>query len=483
LKKVQQLKHSVMTNTDSAKATRLALWDFRSLPIRTFWITSIAFFLCFFAWFGIVPFMPDVVRDLGLTPEQKWNSIILAVTGTVFARLLIGKLCDRYGPRLCYTLLLMIGSIPVILLGFVQTPLQFLICRLFIGFIGASFVITQFHTSIMFAPNIVGTANATSAGWGNLGGGANRLGMPLIAAAVVSFGIADEIAWRYSMVIAGVICFAMGIVYYLFTKDTPSGNFKALKESGRMPVIKKDSVSFRSVLKDYRVWILFMVYAACFGIELTVYGTMDDYLQHRFGLERITAGNLVLSFALMNLFARTLGGYLGDFFGNLKGLRGRVIFLTLILAAEGIMLSLFSLTTSLLMGMIFLILFSLTVQMAEGATFSVVPFINRKAIGSISGIVGAGGNVGAFLAALLLKSKAAIAESTAIEANMAMGEEAMRAAQSAATSNAISSGFFIIGGFVVLSALLALAIRFATADEKAVREEMQGRMVLGVGDK
>mgnify|MGYP003340696612 CR=1 FL=1 len=33
-----------------------------------------------------------------------------------------------------------------------------------IGLIGAAFVITQYHTSIMFAPNCVGTANATTAG-------------------------------------------------------------------------------------------------------------------------------------------------------------------------------------------------------------------------------------------------------------------------------------------------------------------------------
>ncbi|HMB64452.1 MAG TPA: MFS transporter, partial [Eudoraea sp.] len=379
--------------------------------------------------------------------------------------------------------LLVLGAIPVILLGFVQTPLQFLICRLFIGFIGASFVITQFHTSVMFAPNIVGTANATSAGWGNLGGGANRLGMPLIAAAVVSFGIADDFAWRYSMVIAGIICLSMGMIYYFFTQDTPEGNFSDLKKSGQMPVIAKDEISFMNILKDYRVWILFMVYAACFGIELTVYGTMDDYLQNRFGLERTTAGNLVLSFALMNIFARTLGGHFGDLFGKLKGLRGRVVFLMLILSAEGIMLSVFSMTTSIIMGMIFLIAFSLSVQMAEGATFSVVPFINRKAVGAISGIVGAGGNVGAFLAAMLLKSKSAMAESNAIEANMAFGEEAVRAAQSTAAATAVSSGYFLIGGIVVISAIMSLAIRFAPADEKEVMEEIKAGVRLVGADK
>ncbi len=97
-----------MKHLSTSKATRLNLRDFKSVPMRTFWITSIAFFLCFFAWFGIVPFMPDVVKELGLTPDQKWNSVILAVTGTVFARLIIGKLCDKFGPRLCYTWLLIL---------------------------------------------------------------------------------------------------------------------------------------------------------------------------------------------------------------------------------------------------------------------------------------------------------------------------------------------------------------------------------------
>jgi len=462
----------------SSKATKLDLLNFRSLPTRTFWITSIAFFLCFFAWFGIVPFMPDVVKDLGLTPDQKWNSIILAVTGTVFARLMIGKLCDTHGPRLVYTGLLLAGSIPVILIGLSQTPFQFLICRFFIGFIGASFVITQVHTSLMFAPNVVGTANATSAGWGNLGGGANRLGMPIIASIVVSFGIAEADSWRYSMIIAGIICLLMSFIYYRFTQDTPEGNFKELKASGLKPAQKKNDTNFKEVLKDYRVWILFLVYASCFGVELTVYGTMDDYLQNTFGIDRITAGNIVLSFAMMNLFARTLGGFFGDKFGKLKGLRGRVLLLSMLLALEGTMLMFFSNINILAVAIVFLVAFSLTVQMAEGATFSVVPFINKKAIGLISGIVGAGGNVGAFLAAILLKSKSATAEKIAIAANEGKSIQIIESAQATASSVAVSSGYLIIGGVILVTAAASLAIRFSTRDEKDVAAEMQ--MILEV---
>jgi len=269
------------------------------------------------------------------------------------------------------------------------------------------------------------------------------------------------------MIVAGVICFLMGIVYYFCTQDTPEGNFKDLKATGKMPELKKDEAGFGVAVKDYRVWILFLVYAACFGMELTVYGTMDDYLQNTFQLERVTAGNLVLSFALMNIFARTLGGFFGDKFGKLKGLRGRVLFLTAILIIEGVMLATFSSVDNFIVAFMFLICFSLSVQMAEGATFSVVPFINKKAIGSISGIVGAGGNVGAFLAAILLKSKSAVAEKEAIVDNLGASDEVVKVAQAVASSEAVSSGYFVIGILVVITAIISLTIKFSPEDEKA----------------
>ena len=254
----------------------------------------------------------------------------------------------------------------------------------------------------------------------------------------------------------------------------PEGNYKELRAQGRLPKPKKDEASFATALKDYRVWILFIVYAACFGMELTVYGTMDDYLQNTFNLERTTAGNLVLSFALMNIFARTLGGFFGDKFGNSKGLRGRVLFLAAILAVEGIMLSTFSsVSSSFIVAFIFLIGFSLSVQMAEGATFSVVPFINKKAIGSISGIVGAGGNVGAFLAAILLKSRSAIAEKAAIVSNDGAAQSVIDAAQSAASSSAVSGGYFFIGLVVIATATLSLAIKFSSEEEKSINNEIK----------
>src|SRR6188474_1026164 len=168
---------------------KLNIFSGKGIQMRTFHITWLTFFFCFFGWFGIAPLMPLVREQLHLTKEQVGNITIASVSATIIARLLIGRLCDTIGPRLSYTILLLVGAIPVLGIGFSSSYERFLLFRFFIGIIGASFVFTQFHTSVMFAPNVVGTANAVAGGWGNLGGGVTNLVMPLIAAAFVGLGI------------------------------------------------------------------------------------------------------------------------------------------------------------------------------------------------------------------------------------------------------------------------------------------------------
>src|SRR5712691_10544620 len=199
------------------KAARINLRDFHSIPMRAFHMTWIAFFLCFCGWFGVVPLMPVIRSELHLTKDQVGNSIIASVAITILARLVIGSLCDRIGPRRTYTWLLILGSLPVMGIGLSHDYASFLVFRLAIGAIGASFVITQYHTSVMFAPNVVGTANATVAGWGNLGGGVTQMAMPLVVAALAHLGINAFVGWRLAMVVPGLVLLLTGLAYYRLT--------------------------------------------------------------------------------------------------------------------------------------------------------------------------------------------------------------------------------------------------------------------------
>lgn len=425
------------------KATSIDLFSLKTPQMRAFHMSWFAFFLCFFAWFGIAPLLAVISEELGLTKDQRYNSLIASVAITIFARLFIGWLCDRIGPRLSYTLLLIFGAIPVMGIGLAHSYEAFLLFRLGIGVIGASFVITQYHTSVMFAPNVVGTANATSAGWGNLGGGVTQMIMPLVFTGFLWLNFSEPAAWRLSMVAAGAVCFLTGIGYYFFTTDLPDGNFKELRTSGELPKREMGKGSFWLAAKDYRVWALFFIYAACFGIELTINGMAAMYYKENFGLGIKTAGLVAGLFGLMNIFARTLGGFISDKFVQKGGLKGRVRWLFIALLAEGIALIFFSQMAVLALAIPVMIIFSLFVQMSEGATYSIVPFVNKKALGPVAGIVGAGGNAGAVFAGFLFRFGGYDEPTTLL----------------------------ILGALVGGCAFLTFLVRFSTADEAAASAE------------
>jgi NNP family nitrate/nitrite transporter-like MFS transporter len=432
------------------KATRINLLDLKSPQMRAFHMTWFAFFLCFFAWFGMAPLMILVREEMGLTKEQVGWCGIGSVSITVLARLLIGWLCDRLGPRLTYTWLLVLGSLPVMGIGLAHDFETFLLFRVLIGAIGASFVITQYHTSVMFAPNCVGTANATTAGWGNMGAGVTQWVMPLLCAFLVtSLGFAEESAWRVAMLLAGAVCAVTGVAYFFLTQDAPDGNFRELRASGQLAPKQATKGSFLEACRDRRVWALFAIYGLCFGVELTFasFGALyfADYFDYFKQLDIVDAARLAgfvaAGYGMMNLFARTCGGMVSDKCGRAWGLKGRVRFLFIALFCEGLMLMLFSQLTTLILAIPILMLFAVCVQMSNGATFSIVPFVNRKALGSVAGIVGAGGNAGAVAWGFLFKTDAVT----------------------------WPTAFLILGAVVTCASFLAFTVRFSMEAETEAR--------------
>jgi NNP family nitrate/nitrite transporter-like MFS transporter len=429
------------------KATAIRLLDFRSAPMRTFHMTWLAFFLCFFGWFGLAPLMPVIRQELHLTKEQIGNSIIASVAITVLARLLIGWLCDRIGPRRAYAWLLVLGSLPVMGVGLAHNYTTFLLFRLAIGAIGASFVITQFHTSVMFAPSVVGTANATAAGWGNLGGGVTQMVMPLLFAGFLSLGVGSWWGWRLAMLVPGVALLLMGIAYYILTRDTADGDFRELRVQGRMSQRSAANGAFWEACRDPRVWALAVLYAACFGMELTVDNIAALYFVDYFKLSLTAAGVAAGAFGMMNLFARALGGIVSDRGYRRWGLRGRTLLLGATIGLEGVALVCFSQARSLPLAIGCMLGTGLFIKMSNGATYAIVPFVNKRALGAVAGIVGAGGNVGAVAAGFLFKTK----------------------------SLAWPQALLILGILVFASASLAFLVRFPARDDAAAREEMEAR--------
>jgi NNP family nitrate/nitrite transporter-like MFS transporter len=419
------------------KATRINLFSFKTPAMRAFHVTWVAFFLCFFGWFGIAPLMPVVRAELHLTKAQVGNILIASVAVTVIARLAVGWLCDRFGPRRVYAGLLVLGALPIMGIGLAHDYMTFLLFRLAIGAVGASFVITQYHTGAMFAANVVGTANATAAGWGNLGGGVTQMVMPLLFAGMMRLGLVQATAWRAAMVVPGLVMLVAAVAYLTLTQDGPEGNYTH-------GVSSKPTGSFTKAVADGRSWVLALAYGACFGVELTVHNVAALYFHDRFGLGLEAAGMVAGTFGLLAIFARALGGYTGDRIGAKLGLRGRVITLATVLALEGAALLLFSRMSYLPLAVLTLVVFGLFTHMSAGATYAVTPFVRRDSVGAVTGIVGAGGNIGAVAAGFLFRAEGLRAE----------------------------NAFLVLGIAVLASSALVLLVRFKAVDEENARREM-----------
>ncbi len=389
----------------TTKATRIELFSFGTPQMRAFHLTWIAFFVCFFAWFATAPLMPVIKGDLGLTNDQVYSIGIAGVFATVLARFIIGPLCDKYGPRLTYTALLFFGAFPVIGVAFAWDYTSFLIFRLLIGIIGASFVITQFHTSVMFAPNVVGTANATVGGWGNAGGGVTQSVMPMVLALVGAWGFSKGMSWRYAQVLPATLMLITAALYWKFTQDTPEGNFADMRRAGLSTMVgKKGGWDVMKVAsRNYRVWLLGACYGASFGVELFVHSIAATYYFNRYQLSLEDAGLAVGAFGLLALFARAVGGLMSDKIAQTKGLDGRTWLLFGLMIGEGVFLIAFSQAGTVFAAVSMMLIFGLFTHLACGSLYALVPFIDRKVLGGVCGIIGAGGNIGGVAAGLLLR--------------------------------------------------------------------------------
>jgi len=103
---------------------------------------------------------------------------IRVCSGTIILRILIGAISEGIGIRYTYSVLLLVVCIPGACLAAANSYIAVVLLRFAIGFAGGSFVLTQLWCTIMFDLNVVGIANATSAGWGNLGGGVAQVSRP-----------------------------------------------------------------------------------------------------------------------------------------------------------------------------------------------------------------------------------------------------------------------------------------------------------------
>ncbi|PIW60448.1 NarK family nitrate/nitrite MFS transporter [Shewanella sp. CG12_big_fil_rev_8_21_14_0_65_47_15] len=426
------------------------LFSFRG-KMRIMHLSWMAFFITFVVWFNAAPLLSVIAASLGLTTAQIKTLLILNVALTIPARVIIGMVTDKYGPRLTYSVLLAVCSIPCFMFAFGSSFEQLALARFLIGFIGAGFVVGIRMVSEWFPAKELGTAEGIYGGWGNFGSAAAAFSLPAIA---LAFGGAD--GWRYAIALTGVMSLVFACVYYVGVTDTPKGaTYFKPKKTGAMEVTSKGDFMLLVVMKvpmyatlallgwklspvgvnmlaqstvtliyvsliaifiyDFyhtyqvnkgifaapvpeferyqfkQVAVLNVLYFSTFGSELAVVSMLPLFFAETFSLGMAQAGMVASSYAFMNLMSRPGGGWLSDKFGRKS---------TLLILTAGLAIGYFGVaqidsTWSLPLAVVMVMACSFFVQGGEGAVFAAVPLIKRRLTGQIAGMTGAYGNVGA----------------------------------------------------------------------------------------
>ena len=437
-------------------SNKLNLFSF-SGNIRILHLTWFAFFISFMVWFAHAPLMVIIRDSMQLTEQEVKILLILNVALTIPARIIVGMLVDKYGPKQMFSSILILGGLISIGFAFTQTYQQLAIVRFLSGFVGAGFVVGIRMISEWFPARQTGIAQGIYGGWGNFGSAGAALILPSVA---IYFGA--ENGWRYAIGMIGSIAIIYGVIYYFSVSNTPKGStyFKP-KKMGAMEVTSKmdlllyifmnmpmylalavltwklsakmhwfdEQIAFAIyaaliILYLFQVWkiiqvnksifhtevpeiqryafkqiaILDLAYALTFGAELAVVSMLPLYYVDTFNVEPIKAGILAGIYPVINLFARPAGGWLSDKFG-------RKLTLGIVSAGAAVSFYLLSNVTpewTLWLVVATTILAGIFSKAGSGAVYAMVPLIQRRMTGQFAGMVGAFGNVGglAFLTVL-----------------------------------------------------------------------------------
>ena len=414
-------------------------------------LTWIAFFLTFVAWFNMAPFNTTLQAVAGLTSGQIKLLMICNVALTIPARIVIGSLVDRYGPRQVFTGILVFAGVVSLYFSLATTFEEFLIARLLMGCAGAGFVVGIKMIAEWFPPDRMGTAQGLYAGWGNFGAAAALFALPLISAP-----FPPETGWRIATAFSGLLCLVWAGVYRRWAREVPgrADEFPVGLENtievtsskdlvlqlllmiplytaiGLLILKLADSPALPSgpllgmvllavvlgffilnavqcvkinlprithgIPEDKRypfsqAAILSLVYALTFGSELALVSMFPQFLENTFHLTVTTAGILGSCVAFFNLVTRPSGGWLSDKFG-----RRRVLFILVLGATIGYGF-MGEINSQWPLGLVIglAVFCSLMVQAGNGTCFAMVPLIRKDLTGKLAGVVGAYGNVGA----------------------------------------------------------------------------------------
>lgn len=400
-KKFQTFDCEVDPN-DGNRSRQVKLFSAKRPHMRAFWCSNVIYRATILLWFSVNPLLFVMQESVGISTEAIWSSTISTLLGSLITRLIAGPICDKYGARLPFAFFLLATCIPTLCIGFVQTNLQLIIVRFFVGIGGGSFVMCHFWLEDMFTKECSGFLHGFSGGIGPV------VGLTQFCIGVLSFPICTEVfgskelGWRLALIPPIVVTSCIAFYTIFYSDDTPSGNYSKLKRINAIPSSSFGSL-FRAAIRDRNVWLIACQYGVNFGAEITLYNTLVLFFQDKYGMGVLPSSVISGAIGMANQILRVVGGKISDRSFGKFGMKARVTWQTIFIILMGFFFAPFAAATNLVAALTSLAFIVLFMSCAQGALFGLVPLVNRSHGGAAIGIIGASGNIGAIAFILLFR--------------------------------------------------------------------------------
>ena len=316
--------------------------------------------------FGV--FINPLVSEFGWSRASLTGAVSFVYVVSALVSILLGRLNDRFGPRLIMTISGIILGFGYLLMSKVWSIWSFYtFCCIFIG-IGISGIDVVLLSTVArwFVKK-----RGIMTGIVKVGTGTGMLVMPIIINRLVS-----GYGWRTTLVLMGGIVLILFFIFARFLFRNPSQKGltpDGIKEMSLSKTIHVEKgLTFKNALKTRQFYTITIVYTLFFTCSNTM---MIHIVPHGIdlGLSAANAAKVLSTLGALSIAGRFFMGITGDRIGNIKAMSICFIFLS-----TGLIWLQFS------DDMWMLIIFAIIHGFAHGGVFSVISPILAELFGTLS---------------------------------------------------------------------------------------------------
>lgn len=343
-------------------------------------LATLASTVGFWGWMVISPLGARYTETMQLSSTAISVLVAMPILVGSLGRIVVGALTDRHGGRIMFTSVLVVSIIPVLVVswaGGINSYWLMLVAAFFLGIAGTVFAIGIPFVSAWYKASRRGFATGVF----GMGMGGTALAAFLTPRLTASIGYLQT-----HLLVVGLMA-VMALLVWFTMSESPA----------RLPVVDPFFPKLMEAVKLPVTWQMTFLYAVVFGGFVSFCAYLPTYLRDIYDMSPTAAGTRTAGFALAAVIARPIGGIIADKIGAKP-----VVIISLIGVSALAFAVMAKPQTEVATGITFLSMAG-ALGLGTGGVFAWVGVLSpAKSVGSVTGVVSAGGGLGGYFPPMVM---------------------------------------------------------------------------------